>query len=434
MQTFCALRRIGRHGGRRRRAAARSAGRTVAGGIWPAVSFETSRFELARWVTGEDAELAKFLAAYPSSTAADLDGRRSIWRPRPSRCATSRSAGRRLPSRTSKTTNAPRSCYPAVVRNEAGIAMVKILPVIMCGGFGHARLAGSRESLPKQFIPLLGTRSTFQTALEMLGDRDLFESAIVITNHDYRFLAAEQVKETGVEADIVLEPSRRDSARPSRSAGNRRPARPETVVRRLRGRPCDREPRRLPVLLPALAAQAAPPAPSSPSASSRRGPHRLRLIFGPARAARHGEGVRRLDASSRSPMPRRRRATSNEGYLLELRQLRVPGRRDEGRARALRSGARARRGRRRRRRQARPRHLVLDDEGLRPGAEDRIDYAVMESTEHAAVMRPTWAGPTSALGRPVSGVERAGPRRQRHPRLRPRDRRQQQPQSAPTRC
>ena len=38
------------------------------------VSFETSRFELARWVTGVDAELQKFLAAYPSSTAADLDG------------------------------------------------------------------------------------------------------------------------------------------------------------------------------------------------------------------------------------------------------------------------------------------------------------------------------------------------------------------------
>ncbi len=39
------------------------------------VSFETSRFELCRWVTAPDqVELGKFLAAYPSSTAADLDG------------------------------------------------------------------------------------------------------------------------------------------------------------------------------------------------------------------------------------------------------------------------------------------------------------------------------------------------------------------------
>ncbi len=39
------------------------------------VSFETSRFEICRWVTAADpAELDRFLAAYPSSTASDLDG------------------------------------------------------------------------------------------------------------------------------------------------------------------------------------------------------------------------------------------------------------------------------------------------------------------------------------------------------------------------
>jgi peptide chain release factor 3 len=39
------------------------------------VSFEQSRFEVCRWVSSTDkAEMAKFLAAYPSSLAADLDG------------------------------------------------------------------------------------------------------------------------------------------------------------------------------------------------------------------------------------------------------------------------------------------------------------------------------------------------------------------------
>ena len=39
------------------------------------VSFETSRFEICRWVTAaDDAELDRFLSAYPSSTASDLDG------------------------------------------------------------------------------------------------------------------------------------------------------------------------------------------------------------------------------------------------------------------------------------------------------------------------------------------------------------------------
>jgi peptide chain release factor 3 len=38
------------------------------------VSFEPSRFEVCRWVSGDKAELEKFLDAYPSSVAADLDG------------------------------------------------------------------------------------------------------------------------------------------------------------------------------------------------------------------------------------------------------------------------------------------------------------------------------------------------------------------------
>ena len=39
------------------------------------VSFEQSRFEVCRWVSADDrAELDKFVAAYPSSIAADLDG------------------------------------------------------------------------------------------------------------------------------------------------------------------------------------------------------------------------------------------------------------------------------------------------------------------------------------------------------------------------
>jgi peptide chain release factor 3 len=38
------------------------------------VSFEPSRFEVCRWVSGDKAELERFLNAYPSSVASDLDG------------------------------------------------------------------------------------------------------------------------------------------------------------------------------------------------------------------------------------------------------------------------------------------------------------------------------------------------------------------------
>jgi mannose-1-phosphate guanylyltransferase/mannose-6-phosphate isomerase len=88
--------------------------------------------------------------------------------------------------------------------------MVKILPVIMCGGSGTRVWPESRETLPKQFIPLIGERSTFQTTMQMLDD-PAFERPIVISNVDYRFLVADQLRGIGAQAEIVLEPMRRDS-------------------------------------------------------------------------------------------------------------------------------------------------------------------------------------------------------------------------------
>ena len=90
--------------------------------------------------------------------------------------------------------------------------MAKILPVIMCGGSGTRVWPESRESLPKQFIPLIGDRSTFQSIVGVVGDGEVFERPVVITNFDYRFRVAEQLKEIGAEATILLEPERRDSA------------------------------------------------------------------------------------------------------------------------------------------------------------------------------------------------------------------------------
>jgi mannose-1-phosphate guanylyltransferase/mannose-6-phosphate isomerase len=89
--------------------------------------------------------------------------------------------------------------------------MNKILPVIMCGGAGTRLWPVSRDSLPKQFIPLVGAKSTFQTLVSALKGSDQFLPPLVITNHDYRFLVAEQLAEVGAEGQIVLEPMRRDS-------------------------------------------------------------------------------------------------------------------------------------------------------------------------------------------------------------------------------
>jgi mannose-1-phosphate guanylyltransferase/mannose-6-phosphate isomerase len=90
--------------------------------------------------------------------------------------------------------------------------MPKIRPVIMCGGSGTRMWPESRESLPKQFIPLIGQRSTFQSIVSLVSDPAIFDPAVVITNIEYRFWVAEQLREIGAEAAILLEPDRRDSA------------------------------------------------------------------------------------------------------------------------------------------------------------------------------------------------------------------------------
>jgi mannose-1-phosphate guanylyltransferase/mannose-6-phosphate isomerase len=86
-----------------------------------------------------------------------------------------------------------------------------IRPVILSGGAGTRLWPASRESLPKQFLKLLGKRSTLQDTLLRVADQKLFGKPVIVANHAYRFLVREQLEEIGVDADIILEPARRDS-------------------------------------------------------------------------------------------------------------------------------------------------------------------------------------------------------------------------------
>jgi mannose-1-phosphate guanylyltransferase / mannose-6-phosphate isomerase len=94
----------------------------------------------------------------------------------------------------------------------------RIIPMIMCGGAGTRLWPASREVRPKQFLPLFGARSTFQDTIRRVSDPVLFERPIIITNAAYRFMVMEQLAEIGFEADILLEPMRRDSG-PAIAAG-----------------------------------------------------------------------------------------------------------------------------------------------------------------------------------------------------------------------
>lgn len=87
----------------------------------------------------------------------------------------------------------------------------RIIPVVLAGGSGTRLWPVSREAMPKQFLPLVGERSTYQQALARVSDPELFLPPIVVTGESFRFFAQRQAEELGVAPVVVLEPMRRDS-------------------------------------------------------------------------------------------------------------------------------------------------------------------------------------------------------------------------------
>ncbi len=88
----------------------------------------------------------------------------------------------------------------------------RVIPVVLCGGAGTRLWPISREKMPKHFVPLIGATTTFQQVLERVSSDELFAPPLIITNSDFRFVAAEQARARGIKATIILEPQRRDSA------------------------------------------------------------------------------------------------------------------------------------------------------------------------------------------------------------------------------
>jgi len=99
------------------------------------------------------------------------------------------------------------------------MTLPRIIPLLLAGGTGTRLWPVSRDAMPKQFLPLVGDRSTYQAALARVKDPDLFASPIVMTSDDFRFFARGQADELGIDATVVLEPMRRDSG-PAIAAGS----------------------------------------------------------------------------------------------------------------------------------------------------------------------------------------------------------------------
>ena len=85
-----------------------------------------------------------------------------------------------------------------------------IIPILLAGGAGTRLWPVSRDALPKQFLPLVGKRSTYQETLLRVRD-PMFAPPIVITGPNFHFFARRQAEDVGVEATVVIEPVRRDS-------------------------------------------------------------------------------------------------------------------------------------------------------------------------------------------------------------------------------
>ncbi len=89
---------------------------------------------------------------------------------------------------------------------------MNLIPVVLCGGSGTRLWPLSRKSYPKQFLSLSSEQSLFQDTLSrasLVSDH----ASIVITNHEYRFLVAEQINQAqAAVSEIILEPDVRNTA------------------------------------------------------------------------------------------------------------------------------------------------------------------------------------------------------------------------------
>jgi mannose-1-phosphate guanylyltransferase / mannose-6-phosphate isomerase len=89
----------------------------------------------------------------------------------------------------------------------------RIFPVVLSGGSGSRLWPLSRESYPKQLLPLTGEKTLLQEAALRASDPERFAPLTIIANADHRFIIAEQLREIGAGAPkIVLEPSARNTA------------------------------------------------------------------------------------------------------------------------------------------------------------------------------------------------------------------------------
>ena len=88
-----------------------------------------------------------------------------------------------------------------------------IVPVILSGGSGTRLWPLSRKMHPKQLLPLLNETTLLQDTVNRFKNADDIDHAVVICNESYRFMVAEQIRQSEIKGvDIILEPFGRNTA------------------------------------------------------------------------------------------------------------------------------------------------------------------------------------------------------------------------------
>lgn len=88
-----------------------------------------------------------------------------------------------------------------------------IHPVILSGGAGSRLWPLSRARYPKQFLPILGDESLFVATLNRVSVRYGFKPAMVVANEHHRFIVNEQAGRAQIDlAALLLEPVGRNTA------------------------------------------------------------------------------------------------------------------------------------------------------------------------------------------------------------------------------
>lgn len=88
-----------------------------------------------------------------------------------------------------------------------------IVPVVLSGGSGTRLWPASREHRPKQLLPLIGTTTMLQATIDRVAHLPGVEPPIVVTNAEHAIAVERTLAEAGIgDAVVILEPVGRNTA------------------------------------------------------------------------------------------------------------------------------------------------------------------------------------------------------------------------------